>query len=311
MKRVLQIDPEFKRLSVPLAPEEERRLENSLIQEGCREPIAVWHGCILDGHKRYEICSYEEIEFEVREMDFPSREEAIIWVCSRRVENLGLPHPIYKYLVGKWYNAEKELAHQKRKKEKRKTLDLEIETKDETGQTVSIPVSRVSFVVAHKTSRTRNAIEKYGSLSKLYERIAENDIALFDAIMSERISITFVRIQELAGMDSTRLANVRRRLLHEKDIKMRQHMPRPKEEKKPEQILAAPLEVGIKEMPAFDPDMEFRGLMLTIPTWINAISRTRGRSNIEMVSDSTREQLANTLRSLEKEIMQTLEVIEQ
>ena len=112
-------------------------------------------------------------------------------------------------------------------------------------------------------------------------------------------------------MDSTRLANVRRRLLHEKDIKMRQHMPRPKEEKKPEQIPAAPLEVGIKEMPAFDPDMEFRGLMLTIPTWINAISRTRGRSNIEMVSDSTREQLANTLRSLEKEIMQTLEVIEQ
>ena len=64
-------------------------------------------------------------------------------------------------------------------------------------------------------------------------------------------------------------------------------------------------------MPAFDPDMEFRGLMLTIPTWINAISRTRGRSNIEMVSGSTREQLANTLRSLEKEIMQTLEVIKQ
>lgn len=31
MKQVWQIDPEFKRLSVPLSPEEERRLENSLV----------------------------------------------------------------------------------------------------------------------------------------------------------------------------------------------------------------------------------------------------------------------------------------
>ena len=34
MKKVLQIDPEFKRLSVPLSVEEQRRLENSLIREG-------------------------------------------------------------------------------------------------------------------------------------------------------------------------------------------------------------------------------------------------------------------------------------
>ena len=64
-------------------------------------------------------------------------------------------------------------------------------------------------------------------------------------------------------------------------------------------------------MPAFDSDIEFRGLMLTIPTWINAIARVRGKSNIELVSVSTRDQLANTLHGLEKEITQTLEVIEQ
>lgn len=47
MKQVWKIDQEFKRLSVPLSPEEENRLENSLLREGCREPIVVWHGCIL------------------------------------------------------------------------------------------------------------------------------------------------------------------------------------------------------------------------------------------------------------------------
>ena len=314
MKKILQIDPEFKRLGVPLSPEEEHKLEKSLIREGCLEPISAWHGCILDGHKRYEICSYEEIEFEIREMDFATREEAIIWVCSKRVEKLNHPCPIYKYLVGKWYCAEKQLVHQKRKIEKRKTLDLEIETRDETGRIVSIPVDRVSLVVAHKVSRTRSAIEKYGSLSKLYDEIAEKDTALFDAIMSGRIAVTFARIQEMAKMDSIKLASMRRRLLHEKDVKMRQHKPHPKqdelEQKKSNPVQIAPLETGIKEMPVFDPDMEFRGLMLTIPTWMNAIARARGKTKIEMVSDSTKEQLANTLHKLEEEITQTLEVIE-
>ena len=193
-------------------------------------------------------------------------------------------------------------------------MDLEIETRDETGRMVSIPVDRVSLVVAHKVSRTRSAIEKYGSLSKLYDEIAEKDTALFDAIMSGRISVTFARIQEMAKMDSIKLASMRRRLLHEKDVKMRQHKPHPKqdelEQKKSNPVQIAPLETGIKEMPVFDPDMEFRGLMLTIPTWMNAIARARGKTKIEMVSDSTKEQLANTLHKLEEEITQTLEVIE-
>ena len=68
--------------------------------------------------------------------------------------------------------------------------------------------------------------------------------------------------------------------------------------------------MGIKEMPAFDPDMEFRGLMLTIPTWMNAIARSRSKTNIELVSESTKKQLATNLHKLEEQIMQTLEVIE-
>ena len=124
MKRVLQIDPEFKRLSVPLSPEEERKLENSLIQEGCRDPIAVWRDCILDGHKRYEICSYEEIEFEVREIDFSTREEAIIWVCRERMKGLSIESVMYKYLGGRRYACEKK-KYQAIRKERRK---LELET---------------------------------------------------------------------------------------------------------------------------------------------------------------------------------------
>lgn len=60
----------------------------------------------------------------------------------------------------------------------------------------------------------------------------------------------------------------------------------------------------------FDPDMEFRGLALTIPTWMNAIARTRAKTNIELVSEPTKAQLVVILRRLEEQITQTLEVIE-
>lgn len=47
-----------------------------------------------------------------------------------------------------------------------------------------------------------------------------------------------------------------------------------------------------------------------IPTWMNAIARSRAKTNIEMVSEQTKAQLAVILRRLEEQITQTLEVIE-
>ena len=83
MKQNIQIDREFMNLTVPYSEDDQEKLEASLMREGCLEPVIVWRGVILDGHKRYKFCGYEDIEYEVREMDFPSREEAVVWVCRQ------------------------------------------------------------------------------------------------------------------------------------------------------------------------------------------------------------------------------------
>ena len=49
------------------------------------EPVVVWNGVIIDGYKRYRICTAEGIDFEYREMQFPSEEEAVSWVCRKRI----------------------------------------------------------------------------------------------------------------------------------------------------------------------------------------------------------------------------------
>ena len=60
MSNTLVTNRVFLSLSVPFEPERERELEESLLQDGCREPIITWNGVIIDGYKRYHhICAAE------------------------------------------------------------------------------------------------------------------------------------------------------------------------------------------------------------------------------------------------------------
>ena len=301
MKQVWKIDPEFRRLSVPLSPEEENRLENSLLREGCKEPIVVWHGCILDGHKRYEICNYEEMEYETVKMDFATKDEALLWICKKHLASAKPNSTAFRYLLGKRYILERMIY----KQNPEKVHITYVKKLDRVGA--------VCGTLAEETNMNPGTVQKYGILALQLDQIAEKDMALFDAILAERISITYGKVMKYSEMETTKMISMRRRLLHD-DIKMRRRKPRKKavasESKEEKKEQTAPLEMGIKEMPVFDPDMEFRGLALTIPTWMNAIARTRAKTDIDLVSEPTKAQLAVILRRLEEQITQTLEVIE-
>ena len=301
MKQVWKIDPEFRRLSVPLSPEEENRLENSLLREGCKEPIAVWHGCILDGHKRYEICNYEEMEYETVEMNFATKDDALLWVCKNHLATVNPNSTVFRYLLGKRYVLEREMY-------KKNPEKIHINYVKKVAR-----VGAVCGTLAEETNMNPGTVRKYGTLALQLDQIAEKDMAMFEAILAEKIQLTYGKVIKYSEMEPAKLISMRRRLLHD-DIKMRQRKPRKKavnsESKEEKKEQAVPLEVGIKEMPTFDPDMEFRGLVLTIPTWMNAIARTRAKTDIDLVSEPTKAQLAVILRRLEEQITQTLEVIE-
>ena len=105
MKRDLIIDPDFLRITVPLTETQQAELEKSLLEEGCLEPISVWNNIIIDGHKRYEFCSFEEIDYEVKEHFFTSKDNAVSWACENRLKGLSKNKAIHTYLTGKWYRS--------------------------------------------------------------------------------------------------------------------------------------------------------------------------------------------------------------
>jgi N6-adenosine-specific RNA methylase IME4 len=80
----IQIDAEFKALIPPLAPDELAQLEANILRDGCRDPLVVWDGILIDGHNRHEICTRNGLPFETVQIQFESRTHARIWMRNNQ-----------------------------------------------------------------------------------------------------------------------------------------------------------------------------------------------------------------------------------
>lgn len=87
----MKIDVEFKSLIPPLTYEEKKMLEESILNEGCRDAIVLWDDTIIDGHNRYEICTKHGIPFETVNREFESRNEVIEWIIKNQFGRRNLP----------------------------------------------------------------------------------------------------------------------------------------------------------------------------------------------------------------------------
>jgi len=80
----LKIIIELKNLIPPLSESEYTTLEQSLINEGCRDRIITWNDTIIDGHNRYEICTKHNILYSTEDKDFESIEDVKIWMIDNQ-----------------------------------------------------------------------------------------------------------------------------------------------------------------------------------------------------------------------------------
>lgn len=82
MSEVIKIDKEFQSLMRSLTKVEYKDLEQSILNEGCRDAITVWKGRILDGNNRFNICQKHNIKYPVidKTKELKNREEARLWI---------------------------------------------------------------------------------------------------------------------------------------------------------------------------------------------------------------------------------------
>lgn len=88
----LKINPKFRDVLPKLTASEYGKLEQDILENGCLDPLLIWGENLIDGHNRYGICTAHNIEYETKEIEFSSDDEATMWICLHQLARRNL-HP--------------------------------------------------------------------------------------------------------------------------------------------------------------------------------------------------------------------------
>ena len=182
-------DAGFKNLIPPLSPDEYARLEQSIIEEGCRDPLVIWkwNAIILDGHNRYEICTRHGLPFKITEMEFESRQDIIAWIIGNQLARRNLTPEQRNYLIGKQYE----------------------ERKKQVGRPAKLPqsegISETAEIMATEHKIGRATVERAAAFSRAVDAIAENvGVDARQKILNRETKLTAKDIHRVADMDPGR-----------------------------------------------------------------------------------------------------------
>ncbi len=102
------IDEDFRSRIPPLTPDETKFLEESIIAEGCRDPLVVWCDRLVDGHHRLEICRRNKVPYKTVELHRTDRKSVEDWIDRNQLGRRNLHPDVASLLRGRIFNREKQ-----------------------------------------------------------------------------------------------------------------------------------------------------------------------------------------------------------
>ena len=312
----LDIDAEFKNLIRPLRKEESMQLELNLVVGGCRDPIITWNNTIIDGHNRYEICNRLHIPYSIQQIEFESRESAVIWICSNQLGRRNITEETRKYLIGRQYEAEKLIGCQKNAKgHNQYTTSPDIELEDSLDDLASPDQKesnqRTAWRLGEKYHISSGTVQKYAKYSQALDAIAEKNPELIPQILSGNYKISHENIIALSTMDAEEVQKLNKKI-GQGPVPFVRYSESRKDisgEIANRPTVHIPETPAIKSMPEFDPDAEVAGLTLTIPSWTSSIELTKSKANLTIISFSAKDRLEKALKELQSKVQDMLKAI--
>lgn len=305
----LKIDPEFKALIPPLSIDERKQLEENIINEGCREAICIWHGIILDGHNRYEICTRHGIPFNIRTVSVNSREEAIAWICANQLGRRNISDETRKYLIGKRYEAEKSILSNNRygKNQHSERPVLAEDDDDDDDDTVPQRAKRHNWTarnLGEEYHMSHSTIQKYGAFAKAVDVLGKKDPALPPKLLSGTVKMSHENLIHLSKLPAREVKKLSKQLRDGSGsfVSYSDSRRGMEESGLSPDVLQVKNIGAIKEMPTFDPDAEISGLTLTIPSWISSLERVKKATDFQFTTKPARKKLENALLQLRRAI---------
>ena len=290
---------DFRYLAFPLKNADKEKLAYSVICNGFRQTIPIWHNRILDHFDYYDICKENNINFETKKRRFRAKNDVIAWICRNNLANPNITKTYKNYLIGMLFEAEYKiiLRSDTSPGETRKTKNT---LSEEIGREFNIGLKMSLHYVRYARS-VKKLLKKCEDLGKM--------------VLSETALVSHPALDALATLDEDALQKVVD-TIEDYDVTCRiQYKPGPsynnepnisiRPESKSRQYVTLPVH-SVKDLPAPDPDAEISSLSLTIPTWVNSIRRKCSATNFDEVSSAAKEKLLTELQSLQDEISVTV-----
>ena len=188
------IDPEFKELIPPLTDDEFKQLEANLLRDGCKEPLTVWDGILIDGHNRYDICQQHSIKFKVDEIKFKSRDHAMAWIDERQLGRRNLDDDKRAMVADDLVQRLSKIAVvEQRKIAGAASAKARKEANESADSALSLK-SKTSKPKGRKQNRTRTTVAKEKKISDKKLRhaaeIRKADKQVADLVLNGKIKLT-------------------------------------------------------------------------------------------------------------------------
>lgn len=176
----LIIDSEFQALIPPLSDYEREQLEANIKAEGCRDPLVMWRGRLLDGHNRLDICERNAVAYTVVDIELPDREAAKDWIDRNQIGRRNLSPDNFRLLIGRIYNRTKKAVGKH-------------EGNQYTERDQNDPLPKTADTLA----------EQYGVSAPTVKRAGKAAESVDDTPLSESVTRGEVRLTEATELAST------------------------------------------------------------------------------------------------------------
>lgn len=288
----LRKDEDFLFLIQPLDAAAGAEFEEDIFDNGCKTPIETWKGFIVDGHKRYDVCTSYEIPFETVELNFPDKLSVMDYICMVQLKRGDLTDEYFKYLIGK--RLALRMAMGAAQNEGLDSFAVRIQANRNRG---------TQQKYAEETGFAVPTVRKYREFSERIDTIRKKQKELASLILGSMLKVSHESVVEIARLPKEEVQYLYDVIMKEKRHRLRYGDIQDelrwkysssysrgirKKEKQPE----------IRRMPKYDPDAEVSSLSLTIPSWISSINRAAQRTNFEKITPEASERLKEQLDQL-------------
>lgn len=199
----IRINPKFRDLIPPLAPDEYDQLEKNLQADGIRDPLVLWGDILVDGHNRYEIARKHGLEFQTVQRDFQDEDAAVRWIILNQFGRRNLP----AYERAKLALRLKPMIAEQAKENQGERTDIcqksdrsTIDTKKELARIAGVShdtIAKVEKIEAKATPELKAAVQSgEKSISQAYQEIRREEKA---AVQEARREENAEKIEQLSS----------------------------------------------------------------------------------------------------------------